>query len=141
LKDEGFFGGKHLIYKIETNPLGWKVERKDKDFNFLRTYLVKEFPHLLVPAVPEYTSAKVIDKNFMRKRESLLNRFMNKLLMQDEIKACPVLIDWLKVPNYKEVGKKLRKDCEEHPKYQFVHQYPTLSGEHKINVSKKAEIF
>lgn len=95
LKDEGFFGGKHLTYTIETSPLGWKVERKDKDFNFLRDYLVKAFPHILVPAVPEYHSAKILDKNFMRKRESLLNRFMNKLLIQEELKASPILVDFL----------------------------------------------
>jgi hypothetical protein len=75
--------------------LGWKVERKDKDFNFLRDYLVKAFPHILVPAVPEYHSAKILDKNFMRKRESLLNRFMNKLLIQEELKASPILVDFL----------------------------------------------
>lgn len=87
LKDEGFFLGKHLCFTIETTPLGWKVERKDKDFNTLREYLVKAFPHILIPAVPEYQNAKSLDKNFLRKRESLLNRFMNKLMLQDELKA------------------------------------------------------
>lgn len=101
LKDEGFFGGKHTLFTIETSPLNWKVQRKDKDFNFLRAYLVKAFPHILVPAVPEYQSAKVIEQNFMRKRESLLNRFMNKLLQQEELKACQMLIDWLTIAGNK----------------------------------------
>lgn len=87
LKDDGFFSGKYLCFIVETSPLGWSVERRDKDFNDLRDYLVKLYPHVLVPACPEFTHIKTLDKSFLRKRESLLTRFMNKLMMQKELKA------------------------------------------------------
>jgi hypothetical protein len=95
LVDEGFFAGKHLEFTIETKPFGWVVKRKDRDFNVLRDYLVKSFPHILVSAVPEYHAAKTLDPKFMRKRESLLNRFMNKLMIQEELKASPIVLDFL----------------------------------------------
>lgn len=93
--DEGFFLGKHLTFTIQTSPLGWKVKRRDKDFNVLRDYLVKAYPHILVPMCPEHHSTKSIDKNFLRKREHLLNKFMNKCMLQEELKGCPILVDFL----------------------------------------------
>lgn len=96
--DGGFFWGKHLQFTIETAPLGWVVDRKDKDFNVLRDYLLKAFPHILIPAVPEFHAAKSLDKNFMRKRESLLNRYVNKLMLQDELRACQMVVDFLSLP-------------------------------------------
>jgi hypothetical protein len=95
MKDEGFFSGKHLTFKMDTKPLGWSVERKDKDFNSLRDFLVKAYPHVLVPACPEYNSVKSLDKSFLRKRESLLTRFINKLMLQEELKACPLVVDFM----------------------------------------------
>ena len=93
--DEGFFLGKHLTFSVQTAPFGWKVKRKDKDFNILRDYLVKAYPHILVPMWPEHHSTKSIDKNFLRKREHLLNKFMNKCMQQEELKGCPILVDFL----------------------------------------------
>lgn len=93
--DEGFFYGKHLTFTIQTSPFGWKVKRKDKDFNVLRDYLVKAYPHILVPMCPEHHSTKSIDKNFLRKREHLLNKFMSKCMQQEELKGCPILVDFL----------------------------------------------
>jgi hypothetical protein len=98
LVDEGFFFGKHLQFTVTTTPFNWSVKRKDKDFNLLRDYLIKSFPHILIPAVPEYHAAKTLDKKFMRKRESLLNRFMNKLLVQEDLKACPIVFEFLTTP-------------------------------------------
>ena len=96
LNDDGFFGGKFITFQVETKPLGWKFERKDKDFNDLRDYLVKAYPHVLVPACPDFTSMKSVDKSFLRKRESLLTRFMNKLIIQEELRACPILVEFLR---------------------------------------------
>jgi hypothetical protein len=93
--DDGFFWGKHMQFTIETAPLGWVVFRKDKDFNILRDYLLKAFPHILIPAVPVFHVAKQLDKNFTRKRESLLNRFMNKIMCQDSLRACKMVVDFL----------------------------------------------
>lgn len=95
LIDEGFFAGKCLTFDIEVPQLGTKVTRKDKEFNTLRDYLVKAYPHVLVPACPEFVQIKTLDKSLLRKRESLLSRFMNKLMIQEELKACPIFVDFM----------------------------------------------
>ncbi len=54
MKTEGFLKHKFVTYNMKTFPLNYVVERKDKDFNYLRDYLVIKFPHVVVPACPEH---------------------------------------------------------------------------------------
>lgn len=107
--DEGFFLGKHLSFKVESNPLGWVVRRKDKDFNVLRDYLVKAFPHIVIPAAPEFHSSKSMDKAMIKKRENLLNRFMNKIMIQKDLRASPVVLDFVSYEDSKAFTKQLKQ--------------------------------
>ena len=141
IRDEGFFIGKHLSFMVETRPLGWVVERRDKDFNVLRDYLVKAFPQILIPAVPTFQSSKSMDKAFTRKRESLLNRFVNKLMIQEDLKACPVVLDFLSYEDSKAFTKQLKQSHDSAPKLRYIHEYASASGYSKFNMSKKIEVF
>jgi hypothetical protein len=38
-------------------------------------------------------------------------------------------------------SKNLKKELDNCPKLRYIQQYPTLTGEHKINITKKAELF
>ncbi|CAI2359569.1 unnamed protein product [Moneuplotes crassus] len=138
--DEGFFLGKHLCFTVETRPLGWVVTRKDKDFNVLRDYLVKAFPHLVIPAVPEFHSCKSMDKSMTKKRENLLNRFMNKILVQKDLKASPVVLDFLSYEDSQAFTKQLKQSFDSAPKLRYVHEFPSVSGNHKVNITKKIEM-
>ena len=43
-----FSGGDHVRYTIRTEPIGWVVERKNKEFTRLQTALDKLYPGILV---------------------------------------------------------------------------------------------
>lgn len=138
--DEGFFLGKHLSFRVETAPLGWVVNRRDKDFNVLRDYLVKAFPHLIIPAAPEFHSSKSMDKAMIKRRENLLNRFMNKLMIQKDLRACPAVLDFVSYEDSKAFTKQLKQSCDSVPKLRYVHEWPSVTGTHKVNMNKKAEL-
>ena len=48
----GFFTSDYVLYTITTEPLGWKIGRKDADFYTLRRILKMQFPHVLIPPLP-----------------------------------------------------------------------------------------
>lgn len=52
IKKGGFFSSDYIMYKVSTEPLGWKVERKDADFFLLRKIMRAQFPHILIPPLP-----------------------------------------------------------------------------------------
>ena len=52
LKAGGIFSSSYLLYTIQVDPIGWKIQRKDQDFYFLRKMLLKEFPYIIVPPLP-----------------------------------------------------------------------------------------
>ncbi|CAI2360426.1 unnamed protein product [Moneuplotes crassus] len=138
--DEGFFVGKHLSFKVEVQPLSWAVHRRDKDFNILRDYLVKAFPHLVIPAAPEFNAYKSMDKSMIKKREHLLNRFMNKLMIQKDLRACPAVLDFVSYEDSKAFTKQLKQSLESAPKLKFVSEFPTSTGIHKVHITKQVEM-
>lgn len=52
IKRGGFFSSDYVIYQVQTEPLSWKVARKDLDFYTIRKILKLQFPHILVPPLP-----------------------------------------------------------------------------------------
>lgn len=46
----GFFGlgRSHIVYVIKSDPVGWEVKRRFRDFTWLRETLVKIYPGYLV---------------------------------------------------------------------------------------------
>jgi hypothetical protein len=69
------------------------VVRKDADFYFLRKYLLKMYPYLIIPPLPP--KKKKDTDRFLRRREKFLTRFMQALARSEEIKSDTFLADWL----------------------------------------------
>jgi hypothetical protein len=63
----GFFSSDYVLYTITTQPLNWRIGRKDADFYTLRRILKAQFPHVLIPPLP-LKSNKMTQK-FLTKRE------------------------------------------------------------------------
>ena len=69
-----------------------------------------KYPHLLIPAVPEHNSQSKIDDNQISKKMELLEAYMNKLIQNDDIKACPQVLDFLQMRGQKEHSKQLKTE-------------------------------
>lgn len=69
LKESGtFLSSSYLTFKVNTDPCKWANRRKDKEFNSLHDYLVKLYPNILVPAIPQFKTKNKYESKFLRKR-------------------------------------------------------------------------
>lgn len=53
VKEGGIFSSNYVTYRITTAPLNFDVRRKDADFYFLKKILNRQFPHIIVPPLPQ----------------------------------------------------------------------------------------
>lgn len=74
LKSGGLFSSSYLLYKVQTEPLGWSILRKDLDFYFLRKILVKLYPYVFVPPLP--IKKKKDSEKSIKRRERYFTRFL-----------------------------------------------------------------
>lgn len=79
--------------------------RRDKDFNVLREYLNKVYPHIMVPVIGACKQKKEYEPKFLRNRQNMLQRFMNKICQSETLRACPMLQDFLKYEDEKNFTK------------------------------------
>jgi len=103
LKAGGIFSSSYLMYTIVVDPIGWKIQRKDQDFYFLRKMLLKEFPYIIIPPLP-INKKKQTDKSIKR-REIYLSRFMQGIMRCEELKSSQFLVSWLTIEDPKEFAK------------------------------------
>ena len=96
----GFFSSDYVLYTISTEPLGWKVGRKDADFYALRKILRAQFPHILIPPLP-LKSNKMTQK-FLTKREKQFSRFLQAISRSEELKSSICLNNFLEIEDLKE---------------------------------------
>lgn len=95
----GFFSSDYVLYTVQTEPLGWKVGRKDSDFYTLRRILKAQFPHILIPPLP-LKSNKMTQK-FLTKREKYFSRFLSAISRSEELKSSICLINFLEIEDLK----------------------------------------
>ena len=96
----GFFSSDYVLYMVTTEPLGWRVGRKDSDFYTLRRILKAQFPHVLIPPLP-LKSNKMTQK-FLTKREKYFSRFLSAISRSEELKSSICLINFLEIEDLKE---------------------------------------
>jgi len=82
-----------LQFKIKTDPVNWQTERKDADFYFLRKFLLKMHPYVIIPPLP--VNKKKETDRFMRRRERYFTRFLQAVLRVEELKSDEFLVQWL----------------------------------------------
>ena len=126
---------------MKTLPIGATVERKDKDFNNLRQVLVTRYPHLLIPACPPHFSQTKLDEAYTQKKMELLEVFMNKLLQNEELKACPTVLDFIQKKGQKEHSAKLKTEAGSVKAPKGLMEYQTLTGSYTVSSDKKSEGF
>lgn len=141
MRTEGFLKHKFVTYQVQTFPLMYQVERKDKDFNFLWDLLAIKYPHVVVPACPEHQSQTKEDEIILQKKMELLETFMNSLIQNEELIANPSVLNFLSMPGQKEHSKQLKNEMQKATPPKTIYDYQTLSGVYDVSKNRKAEIF
>lgn len=88
--------------------------RKDADFYFLRKILVKNFPYMIVPPLPN--KKKKESEKSIKRREKYLSRFLQGVVRCEQFKSNEFFQEWLHNEDVKEFAKVMKAA----DKYKFV---------------------
>ena len=97
-----------MQYKIQVDPLGWTIYRKDQDFYTLRKMLLKTYPYIIIPPLP--MKKKKENEKSINRRAKFLSRFMQGIMRCEELKGSTFLVDWLTEQDAKEFLKIIKKE-------------------------------
>jgi hypothetical protein len=106
--DEGFFVQNYVTYRMNIPTLGHDVRRKDKDFCQFQEYLRKVYPHILIPGIPEFKKEKKNDPKFWERRAVHMQNFVNKVLQSEDLRGCPVVVDFIAHKDFKAFSKMIK---------------------------------
>lgn len=138
VKKGGFFSSDYILYKIETDPLNYVVQRRDNEFYTLRTQLRNQFPHILVPPLPAPT--KKMTRKALDKREKQFQRFLHAIVRCEELKSSLFLQSFLEIADLKEWQKAIK--VFEKTKYgKSLHDLVTQEGEATVTLIQNSSVF
>ena len=124
----GIFSSNFILYSVETQPMGWVVQRRDSDFDLLRKLLLKYFPfHKIDPLPKRKNASKKFNEDFIQKRILLLNCFINTIIKNEVFKTSDILVSFLSLDNKDKFCNKFKELNNKN--YEIdVDQYKTFNG-------------
>ena len=126
----GLFSKNYIAYTVETQPLGWKVQRRYNDFDLLRKLLIKHFPFYKVAPLPiKKSSQKKFEKDYISKRMVYLNNFINNIIKNETFKASEILNCFLSIEDRNQFDNKFKELNNEIYGGEGVEDYKSLNGE------------
>lgn len=135
----GIFSSNYILYSVETQPMGWSVQRRYSDFDLLRKLLLKYYPfHKIDPLPYKKNGSKRFNEDFIQKRIKHLNYFINNIIKNETFKASDILVSFLSFEDKDKFNNKFKELNNQ--KYEFdVDQYKTFKGELIILHDEKHE--
>ena len=137
-KESGFIKKTHITYMITTLPLNFKVRRRFSEISWFRQALCNLFPTNLIPAVSRKSKFGVdtLADAFVQKRLRAIQRFLNYLVKDPNIKDSQILLDFLYIGSENEFNNK-KKVYENTKNITEVQDFK--SKEEKVNLLVSAQ--
>ena len=130
--ETGFFQSNYITYEIVTLEPEWSVRRRYSDFEWLRNVLVKFYPRLYVPPIPnKKIGSRRFEIDFVEKRMLFLQKFINSILQSETFKASEPLICFLSLNDRAQFEYKMKELTSIIPSL-YVEDIRTLSGKLQI---------
>lgn len=125
---------------MTTYPLGWKVQRLDIDFVQLRNYLIRKYPQVIIPPLPQVNQKKKLSRKQLQKKKVYYQKFMTSVMKSKVLRGCKFLVDFLREQDQYKFGYDLSvKEQSRGPRR--VKQIKTLTGEVLCEASDMAKQF
>ena len=137
-KESGFIKKTHITYMITTLPLNFKVRRRFSEISWFRQALCNLFPTNLIPAVSRKSKFGVdtLADAFVQKRLRAIQRFLNYLVKDPNIKDSQILLDFLYIGSENEFNNK-KKVYENTKNITEVQDFKSI--EEKVNLLVTAQ--
>ena len=137
-----FFSKAYQTYIITVPKLNLKVNRRYSDFEWLRQILVYIFSSSVIPPIPKKNKlgGDRFNEEFLEKRTRTLEKFLNLLLEDPNIKSSQLFYEFLSI---EELNKfyDMKKHYNHYKLPQTLKEYKTLNGQLDIKVDDSREIF
>lgn len=139
VKQGGLFSSNYIVYTVQTKGLKWKATRKDAEFYTLRKVLIKEFPHILIPPLPQKTGKQT--QKVIQKREKYFTRFLNAICRSEELKSSAFFAEFCQQTQNAKEWSKLIKNAEKVKQSKAIDSIITQSGQVNVQMSQTASVF
>ena len=93
--NDSYFKPSYVLYNIITKEFNWVVKRRYSDFIWLKETLQAIFPTEILPILPEKQITNRFDKNFIEKRMKGLQKFLDEIIKNENLKSCESLTVFL----------------------------------------------
>ena len=137
-----FFSKAYQTYIITVPKLNLKVSRRYSDFEWLRQILVNIFSSSVIPPIPKKNKfgGDRFNEEFLEKRTRTLEKFLNLLLEDPNIKSSQLFYEFLSI---EELNKfyEMKKHYNHYKLPQTLKEYKTLNGQLDIKVDDSREIY
>ena len=131
--EKKFYETSYVTYEIVTSPLNYIVRRRFSDFDWLRNILQKFFPRIFLPPLPnKKIGNRRFENDFIQKRMSQLQIFINYIIKREELKSSEALVSFLKFTDRNQFESKM-KELNSFLPSPFCEDQKTLNGILKIN--------
>lgn len=135
--ERGFLKANYIVYEIYTEETQWSVLRRYSDFEWLRATLVKYYPRALVPPMPnKKIGSRRFEVDFVEKRMSFLQKFIDSLLERELFKASEALISFLSLSDRNQFDYKMKELTSYTPSI-LLSDIKTLTGTVKIAMDEE----
>jgi len=140
-KPGSFFSKAYQTYVISLPKLNLKVNRRYSDFEWLRQILVTRYPSCVIPPIPKKNKlgGDRFNEEFLLKRTRTLEKFLNLLVEDPNIKSSQIFYDFVSVEEAK--FNEIKKQHNSMKLPQCLKEYKSLDGKLDIKVDDSREIF
>lgn len=130
--DGGFFGVNYVSYELFTENFNWTIKRRYSDFESLRNILVKLYPGILLPPLPnKKVGSRRFEDDFIEKRRNSLQKFMNLILANEVLKSCEIVYVFLYQQDRQIFDSKVKEFNGMQPP-QYIEDVKSFDGKVKI---------
>ena len=141
-KTGSLFSKSYQTYEISVPLLNLKVIRRYSDFEWLRQTLVSMFTSSVIPPIPKKNKigGDRFKEQFLEKRTRTLEKFLNLLLQDPNIKSSKILYDFISIEQDNQFND-AKKSYNNYKPPQQLKDYQTVTGKIDIKVDEGNEIY
>ena len=126
--EKSLLASQFTIYEVCTESMHWLVHRRYSDFDWLRTILCKFYPRILIPPIPgKKVGNRRFEEDFIEKRMKFLQKFMDELMKNEELKSSEALYSFLSFNDRVQFERKI-KELNNIVTAQYCEDLKTISG-------------
>ena len=141
-KAGSLFSKSYQTYEISVPLLNLKVIRRYSDFEWLRQTLVSMFTSSVIPPIPKKNKigGDRFKEQFLEKRTRTLEKFLNLLVQDPNIKSSKILYDFISIEQDNQFND-AKKSYNNYKLPQQLKDYQTTTGKIDIKVDEGTEIY